>query len=128
MRPARMRRSLQPHHPSSLAQRHHLPHIEAAFTELGYRRADLRRVVLTPLHGDHTGAAADVRAWGDVEILAHESEAPVTRGERPGAEYELTEGEGRCTRNCGNRKCRRCRHARRAGSCGRATPSPARRK
>jgi glyoxylase-like metal-dependent hydrolase (beta-lactamase superfamily II) len=68
-------------------------HIEAAFAELGYRPADLRRVVLTHWHGDHTGAAADVRAWGDVEVLAHEAEAAVIRGERPGAQFELTEAE-----------------------------------
>jgi len=67
--------------------------VERAFAALGYRKADLRRVIITHWHGDHAGAAADVRAWGDVEVLAHEADAPVIRGERSGAPPVLTAAE-----------------------------------
>ena len=32
---------------------------ERAFAELGYRQADLRRVIITHWHGDHAGAVLD---------------------------------------------------------------------
>jgi glyoxylase-like metal-dependent hydrolase (beta-lactamase superfamily II) len=67
--------------------------LAAAFAELGFRRADLRRVVLTHCHEDHAGSAAEVRGWGDVEVLAHRLDAPVVRGERARAEPVLTESE-----------------------------------
>lgn len=69
------------------------PDLAAAFAELGYHRADLRRVVLTHWHEDHSGSAAAVRAWGDVEVLAHQLDAPVLRGERQGVPPVLTEQE-----------------------------------
>lgn len=64
-----------------------------AFAELGFRRADLRRIVLTHCHEDHAGSAAELRGWGDVEVLAHRLDAPVVRGERPRAEPVLTDAE-----------------------------------
>jgi glyoxylase-like metal-dependent hydrolase (beta-lactamase superfamily II) len=69
------------------------PDLAAACAELGCRRSDLRRVVITHFHQDHAGSAAAVRTWGDVEILAHRLDAPVIRGERRGAEPVLTERE-----------------------------------
>ncbi|WP_158891751.1 MBL fold metallo-hydrolase [Amycolatopsis anabasis] len=69
------------------------PDLAAAFAELGFRRADLRRIVLTHCHEDHAGSAAEVRGWGEVEVLAHRLDAPVVRGERPRAEPVLTEPE-----------------------------------
>jgi glyoxylase-like metal-dependent hydrolase (beta-lactamase superfamily II) len=72
--------------------------LAAAFAELGFRRADLRRVVLTHCHEDHAGSAAEVRGWGDVEVLMHRLDAPVVRGERPRAEPVLTEPERRLFR------------------------------
>ncbi|WNM37335.1 MBL fold metallo-hydrolase [Micromonospora halotolerans] len=60
------------------------PAIAAALRGLGHAPGDLRRIVLTHFHDDHAGAAAEVAAWGDVEVVAHAAEAPVLRGERPG--------------------------------------------
>ncbi|KXK60934.1 MBL fold metallo-hydrolase [Micromonospora rosaria] len=59
------------------------PAIEAALRGLGLTPGDLRRVVLTHCHEDHAGSAAEVAAWGDVEVVAHAADAPVLRGERP---------------------------------------------
>jgi glyoxylase-like metal-dependent hydrolase (beta-lactamase superfamily II) len=67
--------------------------LAAAFAELGYRRGDLRRIVLTHGHEDHVGAAAALRDWGDVEVLAHGADAPVVRGERRRAEPTVTAAE-----------------------------------
>ncbi|MCW3814154.1 MBL fold metallo-hydrolase [Micromonospora sp. DR5-3] len=69
------------------------PAIEASLRDLGLGRADLRRVVLTHFHDDHAGAAAEVAAWGDVEVVAHAADAPVLRGERPGPPPAFTEAE-----------------------------------
>ena len=65
----------------------------AAFAELGFNRADLRRIVITHYHEDHSGSAADLQKWGDVEVLVHRLDAPVLRGDRPQPELVLTEAE-----------------------------------
>lgn len=74
------------------------PSIAAAIEELGYSTTQLTRLVLTHHHEDHTGAAADVRAWGGVEVIAHRADAPIIRGEQSpparvmtGADKELFE-------------------------------------
>lgn len=51
---------------------------------LGLAPHDLDRLVLTHFHDDHAGSAADVAAWGPVEVVAHAADAAVVRGERQG--------------------------------------------
>jgi glyoxylase-like metal-dependent hydrolase (beta-lactamase superfamily II) len=60
------------------------PQIGRVIEELGYRRRDLRRVLLTHFHEDHVGSAAEVAGWGEVEVVAHRLDAPVIRGETDG--------------------------------------------
>jgi glyoxylase-like metal-dependent hydrolase (beta-lactamase superfamily II) len=60
------------------------PAIAAALDKLGHHPADLRRILLTHFHGDHTGSAAEIAAWGDTEVHAHRLDAPMVRGEAPG--------------------------------------------
>jgi glyoxylase-like metal-dependent hydrolase (beta-lactamase superfamily II) len=67
--------------------------LSAAFAELGYRRGDLRRVIITHGHEDHAGSAAAVRQWGDVEVLAHRDDVATIRGERARAHPTLTPAE-----------------------------------
>ncbi|HEY7048489.1 MAG TPA: MBL fold metallo-hydrolase [Jatrophihabitantaceae bacterium] len=67
--------------------------LAAAFAELGYRRGDLRRVIVTHGHEDHAGSVAAVREWGDVEVLAHRADSAIVRGERARPEPDLTPAE-----------------------------------
>jgi len=55
------------------------PLIADAIRRTGYQPADLRRLVLTHFHADHIGSAADIAAWGEVEVLAHQADAPFIR-------------------------------------------------
>jgi glyoxylase-like metal-dependent hydrolase (beta-lactamase superfamily II) len=63
--------------------------IAAALAELGLDRDAVVRVVLTHFHDDHAGSAAEVRSWAGAEVVAHVAEAPVVRGEVPGAPPDL---------------------------------------
>jgi glyoxylase-like metal-dependent hydrolase (beta-lactamase superfamily II) len=54
--------------------------IAEAVRGLGRRPEDLRRLVLTHFHEDHAGSAAEIAAWGDVEVVAHRADAPFLRG------------------------------------------------
>ena len=69
------------------------PLIAAGIHQAGYRPADLRRLVLTHFHPDHTGAAADITGWGEVEVLAHHADAPFIRGEASGPPPDLADWE-----------------------------------
>ncbi|GII80040.1 MBL fold metallo-hydrolase [Sphaerisporangium rufum] len=77
------------------------PDFAAAFDRLGLRREDLRRVVLTHYHEDHAGGAAELAAWGGVEVLAHRLEAPVIRGEVPAPPPDFTPEERELHRSLG---------------------------
>ncbi|WP_031515495.1 MBL fold metallo-hydrolase [Streptomyces sp. NRRL F-5123] len=67
--------------------------IAAAVRELGRDPADIRHIVLTHFHEDHTGAAADLRAATGAAVLAHRLEAPVVSGAVPGPPPVLREWE-----------------------------------
>jgi glyoxylase-like metal-dependent hydrolase (beta-lactamase superfamily II) len=67
--------------------------IAAALDELGLEPPDIDRVVLTHFHDDHVGAAAEVRQWGDIEIVAHAADAPIIRGEVVGPMPNFAEDE-----------------------------------
>ncbi len=69
------------------------PLIAAAIGQAGYQTEDLRRLVLTHFHPDHIGAAADIAAWGEVEVMAHQSDAPFIRAEAPGPPPDLADWE-----------------------------------
>jgi len=65
----------------------------AALDEIGTKRSDIRRLVLTHFHEDHVGGAAEIATWGDVEIVAHALDAPIIRGEVPGPPPNFTDAE-----------------------------------
>jgi glyoxylase-like metal-dependent hydrolase (beta-lactamase superfamily II) len=67
--------------------------IAAALDGMGLAPQDVNRVVLTHFHDDHAGAAAEVREWGDVEVVAHHADAPIISGAVTGPEPNLTEDE-----------------------------------
>jgi glyoxylase-like metal-dependent hydrolase (beta-lactamase superfamily II) len=50
---------------------------------VGAKPGDLRRVVLTHFHEDHAGGAAEIAAWGGVEVFAPRLDAGVIRGTSP---------------------------------------------
>jgi glyoxylase-like metal-dependent hydrolase (beta-lactamase superfamily II) len=69
------------------------PLIAAAIRQAGYQTEDLRRLVLTHFHPDHVGAAADIAAWGEVEVMAHQADAPFIRAQTPGPPPDLADWE-----------------------------------
>ncbi len=69
------------------------PLIADAIRQAGCEPADLRRLVLTHFHGDHIGGAADIAGWGQVEVLAHQADAPFIRGEATGPAPDLADWE-----------------------------------
>ncbi len=69
------------------------PPIAEAIRQLGHHPAELRRLVLTHFHGDHVGAAAEIARWGEVEVLAHQADAPFIQGTAEGPPPRLLDWE-----------------------------------
>ncbi len=67
-------------------------------TDIGGRPEQLRQIILTHSHADHTGGQAELVERTEAEVLAHELDVPVIIGEEefqlpdaPAAERELME-------------------------------------
>lgn len=73
--------------PGSAAQ------LAEAIRGLGYEPAQVRRLLLTHFHIDHTGAAAEILAWGDVTVFAHHADAPMVRGQAAAPQPQLAQWE-----------------------------------
>ncbi|MBU9767053.1 MBL fold metallo-hydrolase [Mycobacterium sp. TNTM28] len=69
--------------------------VAEALAALGRRRLHVRRIVLTHFHEDHSGAAAEIAAWSDVEVIAGSADVPYVRGDEPGPLPALTDAERR---------------------------------
>jgi len=69
------------------------PLIAAAIRQAGYQTADLLRLVLTHFHPDHIGAAADIAGWGEIEVMAHQADAPFIRAQAVGPPPDLADWE-----------------------------------
>ena len=67
--------------------------VAAALRDWGLDRDALTHVLLTHWHDDHTGSAAEIRAWPGVRVWAHRADAPVVRGEVEGVRPVFTEAE-----------------------------------
>ncbi len=68
------------------------PAISSALAELDLPTDAVARVVLTHSHVDHSGSAADVRAWG-AQVWVHAGDAPVVRGDVPEPRASLLPSE-----------------------------------
>jgi glyoxylase-like metal-dependent hydrolase (beta-lactamase superfamily II) len=55
----------------------------SAVTATGHRVEDLRTVLLTHRHPDHTGTLAELRRRTGARVVAHVADAPVIRGDAP---------------------------------------------
>ena len=69
--------------------------ITAALQELGHRREDVQRVVLTHFHDDHAGSAAEVASWAGAGVVVGSADAAVVRGDEAGPPPVLTDAEAR---------------------------------
>ena len=81
--------------------------IADAIRTLGRHPSDVRRVVLTHFHPDHSGSAAEIATWAadnstgtgtgtgiaGVQICAHHADVPFLRGERQGPPPDLADWE-----------------------------------
>lgn len=69
------------------------PQVADAIRGLGHEPAEVRRLLFTHFHIDHTGAAAEILTWGDVAVCAHRADAPMVRGQAAAAQPQLLEWE-----------------------------------
>lgn len=60
------------------------PALTRALEEAGIGPRDVERVIVTHHHGDHTGGLAEVVALTGAEVWAHEADADIIDGSRPG--------------------------------------------
>ncbi len=67
--------------------------IVEAIDGAGRRAGDLRQIVVTHYHADHTGSLAELVERSGAQVLAHRLDAPVVRGEQPGEEPRLSDVE-----------------------------------
>ncbi|RKN38584.1 MBL fold metallo-hydrolase [Streptomyces hoynatensis] len=70
------------------------PALAKGIASLGRRPEEVRHLVLTHHHGDHTGSAAEIAAWGEVTVSAHRLDAPVIRHAVPPPEPDLSDAPG----------------------------------
>ncbi|MEU4344286.1 MBL fold metallo-hydrolase [Nocardia sp. NPDC023852] len=66
--------------------------IGRGLVEIGFRRADVRRLIITHAHPDHIGAAREIGDWG-ADVLVHHADADVVRGRHAPPEPKLREWE-----------------------------------
>lgn len=57
--------------------------IAAQLQEAGFALSELRAIVLTHAHGDHTGNAAELARRSGAEVLAHRNEVPYIEQTKP---------------------------------------------
>ncbi|MGW0561585.1 MBL fold metallo-hydrolase [Streptomyces sp. NPDC003016] len=69
------------------------PAILKALDQLGGRPQDVRQIVLTHSHGDHTGSAADLVAATGARVVAGALDTPFIRGTAPEPEPVFTASE-----------------------------------
>ncbi|MBF4463233.1 MULTISPECIES: MBL fold metallo-hydrolase [unclassified Rathayibacter] len=67
--------------------------IEAALHTVVRSRSDVRRIILTHFHNDHTGSASEIAAWGDVEVIAGRGDVAFIEGTQRGPIAALTSKE-----------------------------------
>lgn len=59
--------------------RGHAPRILSAVTRLGYQPNDVRLIVLTHVHADHAGSAAELRRLSGAPVSAHRADEAVAQ-------------------------------------------------
>ena len=67
--------------------------ILGALASLGRRPDAVTEIILSHFHRDHSGSAAELARRTGARVLAHPADAPVIRGQQPGAPPQLTELE-----------------------------------
>jgi glyoxylase-like metal-dependent hydrolase (beta-lactamase superfamily II) len=64
----------------------------AALREAGKDPADIKRIILTHLHADHSGNAADIKRQTNARVYAHHADAPLLEQGVSGRPLTLTPG------------------------------------
>lgn len=60
-----------------------LPHIERELASQGFRLEDIRYVLITHGHHDHTGCTAELQRRSGAQVYCHAAEADIVRGAQP---------------------------------------------